>query len=314
MFLGIDTSCYTTSLALIETGGKLLKDCRRLLFVKEGDLGIPQSQGFFIHNAQLPELFHDLCQGVDKNKIKAVTVSEKPRPQEGSYMPVFRAGFNMAKVISTALNIPLYTTTHQEGHLAAALWSLKKHYMVDSEFLALHISGGTSELLRAKKADGGFDIDILSSSDLAAGQYIDRVGVALGLPFPSGPHLEELALRTKESSFKLPVAVRGLGFSFSGPESAAMRLIKRDMNKEELARAVFISIGEALAKAINNAIKEAGLRDVVIAGGVASNSIIKEIIIGKVKPKGNILFSDPVFARDNAVGVALLGSEKSLIS
>ena len=258
MFLGIDTSCYTTSLALIETGGKLLKDCRRLLFVKEGDLGISQSQGFFIHNAQLPELFHDLCQGVDKNKIKAVTVSGKPRPQEGSYMPVFRAGFNMAQVISTALNIPLYTTTHQEGHLAAALWSLKKYYTVDSEFLALHISGGTSELLRAKKADGGFDIDILSSSDLAAGQYIDRVGVALGLPFPSGPHLEELALKNKESSFKLPVAVRGLEFSFSGPESAAMRLINRDMDKEELARAVFISIGEALAKAINNAIKEAG--------------------------------------------------------
>ena len=187
MFLGIDTSCYTTSLALIDADGKLLKDCRRLLNVKEGSLGLSQSQAFFLHNAALPALFGELYEDGAVDHIEGVSVSVKPRPEEGSYMPVFRAGHNMAQVIAKALKASLYTTTHQEGHIEAALWSLGITKNTEEEFLALHISGGTSELLKTKKIKGGYKIEVLSSSDLACGQYIDRVGVALGLPFPAGP-------------------------------------------------------------------------------------------------------------------------------
>lgn len=312
MILGIDTSCYTTSLALIDTDGRLLKDCRRLLHVDDGACGISQSQGFFLHNNQLPQLLAELFQDISPKELKGLAVSVKPRPQEGSYMPVFRAGENIAKIIRLALDIPLFETTHQEGHLAAAIWSNQNTEELGEDFLALHISGGTSELMKAKKVKAGFEIATLSNSDLACGQYIDRVGVALGLPFPAGPHLEKLALECQGTDLTLPVAVRGIEFSFSGPEAAAGRLINKGVDHRELAFAVFVSIGEALAKVIANAMNDTGLKKVLIAGGVASNTIIRSLLEHKIKNGGKIFLSLPEYAKDNAVGVAVLGREKLL--
>ncbi|MEG1500513.1 MAG: O-sialoglycoprotein endopeptidase, partial [Clostridiales bacterium] len=236
MILGIDTSCYTTSLAIVGVDGGLITDRRRLLDIKKGKRGLAQSEMFFAHINNFPGLYQQALEDLDPAALLAICVSEKPRNAEGSYMPAFRGGHDLARVIAASLSLPLYTTSHQEGHLAAALWSLEDQSetlpclsgIKDGEkFLALHLSGGTSEILLAQRLAGGFQTEILATADLAAGQFIDRIGVALGLDFPCGQALEKLALAEGKSSFQLPMSVQKTKFSFSGPESAAQRIIKQ---------------------------------------------------------------------------------------
>lgn len=306
MIIGIDTSCYTTSVAAVGMDGKLIADVRGLLPVEKGARGVSQSQAFFSHVSQISRIAHELYDKADKKCVKGVCASARPRPLPGSYMPVFLVGENVGRIIADTLSVPFASTSHQEGHLAAALWSCEKN--LDERFLAVHLSGGTSEILQAQKQKGGFLIDILGGSDLAAGQFVDRVGVALGLPFPAGPHLEKLAATATEK-IKLPVSVRGCEISFSGPESAASRLVAKGVQPAALAAAVFTSISEALALAIGEAAKRSGLRQVLLGGGVAANSYIRDSLPQKLAGIAEIYFAEARYAGDNAVGAALLGRE-----
>jgi len=293
-------------MAAVDMDGKLIADVRSLLPVEKGARGVSQSQAFFSHVSQISQILYELYEKADKRYVKGVCASTRPRPLPGSYMPVFRAGENIGRIIADTLSVPFASTSHQEGHLAAALWSCEKD--LDERFLAVHLSGGTSEILQVQKQEGGFMIDILGGSDLAAGQFVDRVGVALGLPFPAGPHLEKLAAAATEV-IKLPVSVRGCEISFSGPESAASRLIAKGAQPAALAAAVFANISEALALAIGEAVKRSGLRQVLLGGGVAANSYIRGDLSAKFAGIAEVHFAASPFAGDNAVGTALLGRE-----
>ena len=183
--LGIDTSCYTTSVALVEDG-RIAQE-RRLLSVAQGERGLRQSSALFQHVERLPELLEALF-AHSPGCVDGVCVSTRPRDAEGSYMPVFKAGECAARAIAAAQGVPLVETSHQQGHIRAAL--------VDSgcgeaEFVALHLSGGTTEAVFVGQ---GLKTRLIAmSADLHAGQLVDRVGVALGLSFPAGPALEALA-------------------------------------------------------------------------------------------------------------------------
>ena len=211
----------------------------------------------------------------------------------------------MGRMLADTLHLPFFATSHQEAHLAAALWSLDKP-LPQRRFLALHLSGGTGELLRVEKKPGGFDLDIVGDCDLAPGQYIDRIGVALGLPFPAGAPLEELARQAAGSDLRLPLSVRESHIYFCGPQSAAKRLLDGGTPPCELAYAVFSNIAQSLAQAILFAAAENDLYDVVLAGGVMANSIIKEQLSLLLQDSVQLHFAGPRFAGDNAVGVALL--------
>jgi len=306
MILGIDTSCYTTSMAAVDMEGQLIADVRSLLPVEEGARGVSQSQAFFSHVSQISYILQEVYAKVDKKSIKGVCASTRPRPLPGSYMPVFRVGENIGRIIADTLSLPFAATSHQEGHLAAALWSCDAS--LDERFLAVHLSGGTSEILQGEKKNGGFAIDILGGSDLAAGQFVDRVGVSLGLPFPAGSHLEKLAASATET-IKLPVSVRGCEISFSGPESAASRLITKGVEPAALAAAVFDNITNALALAIREAAKNSGLHQVLLGGGVAANGYIRRELPQKLEGIAEVYFAAANYAGDNAVGTALLGRE-----
>lgn len=310
MILGIDTSCYTTSLAVVNDEGSLLADCRRLLPVAEGACGLAQSQAFFLHLMQAPQLLRQVYEKVSPQALKAIAASTRPRPLADSYMPVFRMGENMGRMLADTLDLPFFATSHQEGHVAAALWSLDKP-LTQRSFLALHLSGGTGELLRVAKKAGGFDLEIIGDCDLAPGQYIDRIGVALGLPFPAGAPLEQLALAAagSDSNLRLPLSVHEGHIYFCGPQSAAKRLIATGAPPGELAYAVFSNIAASVAKAISFAAAENDLHDVVLAGGVMANSIIKEKLSSLLEDAVRLHFAGPRFAGDNAVGVALLAGE-----
>ena len=120
MVLGFDTSNYTTSVAISDgVGGK---NCSRLLDVRPGELGLRQSDALFAHVKRLPELARTLFAEYPGAEISAIGASTRPRAVEGSYMPCFLAGQSTAETMAAALGVPFHAVSHQQGHVAAALW------------------------------------------------------------------------------------------------------------------------------------------------------------------------------------------------
>ncbi len=304
-FVGIDTSCYTTSIAVINDSGDLIYDLRKTLEVKEGHRGLRQSEAFFQHVKILPKFFNEIGSKKILLNAKSIAVSSKPRPQDNSYMPVFLAGESIGKVLADSLMIPFISSTHQEGHLAAGLWSSKVDW---NEFLAIHLSGGTTELLQVKQYGANFSIkEIGWGEDLSAGQFIDRIGVELGLSFPAGPQLEKMALKSIET-LSLPVAVKGNAISFSGPETKARRLIEKGVAKPTIARAVEECIALSIIKLIKN-IRDLSFQRILLVGGVMANSYIKQRLMDSLGGF-ELAYAEPVYARDCAVGLAEIARRK----
>ncbi|MEL7564227.1 MAG: O-sialoglycoprotein endopeptidase [Dehalobacterium sp.] len=309
MILGIDTSCYTTSLAVVDLGGNLIKDIRKVLTVKPGSRGLQQSEAVFQHVQNLPVLCEELSQGVDFEKIKAVCVSTRPRPVEKSYMPVFTVCQGFGQVLALGKKVPLFMTSHQEGHLMAGVWSGEGP--LGKEFITVHLSGGTSEVLKAKRLKMGFSIEILGATgDLHAGQFVDRIGVELGLPFPAGAHLEKLAQSYIGEIPYLATGVKGYNFSFSGPETGARKLLEKGVSPPAVARAVEHCVATTLEKVLRSVVMDTGLKEILIVGGVAANSYIRKRLICRLQHPAvgaKIYYAQPGFSTDNAVGTAQIG-------
>ena len=302
-YLGIDTSCYTTSCAIIDSDFHILGEARKLLEVKPGERGLQQSNMVFQHTKALPKLMLELPQV----PISGIGVSGFPRREENSYMPAFMVGLGQGETLSHILNVPLHIFAHQENHILAALRDLE--HIPTEPFLALHLSGGTTELVYCHyQGEGIFESHIIGGSkDLQGGQYVDRIGVAMGLPFPAGEHLESLALQTTEYD-PLPSSMKDGWISFAGPCSAAIRRINKtmsDLDKSNLARAVFTSMGNALEKMITYHIKEKPVHTLIAVGGVMSNSLLRKRMETYCKRNHMTLHvAQPQYSVDNATGNA----------
>jgi N6-L-threonylcarbamoyladenine synthase len=293
--LGIDTSNYTTSIAIVEDG-KCILDIRKILTTKSGVKGLRQSEALFQHINNLPELLsNDLVRSLD-----GVCVSTKPRPVENSYMPVFRAGENFARAICSTGGIKLFLSTHQEGHIEAALSSVDFNY---NKFICIHLSGGTTEILLVEREDT-YKLDIIGKTlDISAGQFIDRAGVAMGLNFPCGKQLDEMALFGDSSKLNIPYCVKGFNVNFSGQETKCLKYIKEGNNSKDISAGVMKCISQSLVKIIKNINSSYNL-PVLITGGVGSSKYLKTYIETRLS---NVVFSNPIYASDNAVGIAYIG-------
>lgn len=297
--LGFDTSNYTTSVAW--TDGKTDKSVRQILSVKAGERGIRQSDGVFQHMKLLPELYEKL--GADMKDVTAIGVSTRPRTVEGSYMPVFLAGHGYARVAAKTLGVPLYEFSHQDGHVMAGIYSCGEFGLLEKTFLSVHLSGGTTEILRSEYTGKNFTHEILGGTkDISAGQFIDRVGVRMGLSFPAGKELERLSLEADRAE-KLPVSADGSFVSFSGVETKTARL-GDTAESASLALGVLECVRDTLVKAINNAIRETNIHDILVVGGVASNTLIRNGFTEKLD--GSVYFAKREYSTDNAVGTAYL--------
>lgn len=307
LYLGIDTSNYTTSAALYDSITGTVTQQRRLLSVKPGDKGLRQSDALFQHVRELPEIFEKLYNG-EKKEIAAVGFSARPRDVEGSYMPCFLAGREAALCISAACSIKSLEFSHQAGHIAAALYSTQKLSMIKEKFIAFHVSGGTTDVVVVSpKENYDFIIEPFATSlDLKAGQAIDRVGVMLGLDFPAGPKLEELALQSN-AKFKIHPCMKGNDCCLSGLENKCDDMIRKGEKSCDVARFCLEFIKITLDAMTAAAIKEIGNLPILFAGGVMSNSIIREYMTGKY----GALFAKPEFSSDNASGIAALTKIKT---
>lgn len=301
--LGIDTSNYTTSAATYD--GTSFIQSRKILDVKEGMRGIRQSDGVFIHNKELPRMIEERLADINR-RICAVGVSTRPRSVSGSYMPVFTVGYGYARAVSAALGVPLYEFSHQDGHIMAGIYSANANKLLNQPFISVHLSGGTTEILRSEYNGHGFTNEIIGGTlDISAGQLIDRIGVYMGMKFPCGRALEALAEET-DKTIKLPFSVKGGYMNLSGIETK----LARDINGPDavIARTVLVYVAEALTKTIDSVMKETGLKKVLLAGGVASNGIIRSEL--RKKLDGEIYFASKELSTDNAVGIAILTAEK----
>ena len=297
--IGIDTSNYTTSIAFFD--GIHGVNCSKLLPVKEGELGLRQSDAVFAHIKSLPELSGRLFSDMHDHRITAVGVSTRPRAVAGSYMPCFMVGYSHAKMLSDMLQVPLVEVSHQQGHVAASLWSAGYLDLMDEPHLAWHLSGGTTELLLV--TPDGKNVQcakIGGTTDISAGQLIDRTGQMLGLPFPSGKHLDVLS-KNAEGTDVFKVKCRDMHFSLSGVQNKVQQFHTVHRNSQETAGYALRCISMAVYLATEQALKlYPGLR-VVFSGGVASNSMLRQKVA-----KLNPVFSQPEFSTDNAMGVAVL--------
>lgn len=308
MFIGIDTSCYTTSAACVSAEG-ILAEKRQLLSVEQGERGLRQSDAVFKHIKNAEFLIPELLSGVDTKHIAAVGVSVCPSGREDSYMPVFLVGKLLAKTIASALNVPVYGFTHQQGHIRAALFGNEE--LIGRRFFAFHLSGGTSELL---SVDEELNIEkIGGTTDINAGQLVDRLGVKMQLPFPAGKALESLAENGDKNNFPvLPACVHGLECSFSGVETKAGHFIDEGCSKADAAAAIYDCISRTIAKLILNAYEKYGNNTFLLAGGVASSKRLRRLLSERLKNKNiHICFAAPELSSDNAVGAALLCMDKT---
>ena len=305
--LGIDTSCYTTSAALVSLEGEILASSRRLLTVAHGERGLQQSQGLFQHVKNLPDMISGVMAGVSDIEIDAVCASVRPRPVEESYMPVFRAGESQARAAAALLRVPFYPVSHQEGHVRAALVGTE----IDQSrpFLALHLSGGTTEVLLSSNGE----LTLLGGSlDLHAGQLIDRTGVRMDTPFPAGPSLEKLAMAGKPQGL-LGVSIKGVNCNLAGAENKVAKwLSEGNMEREQIAAEVFDFLSRTIERMIEAACEKTGASQALLAGGVASSSLLREMLTARARKRRlacRLCFAKPELSGDNAVGVALLGAQ-----
>ena len=366
VYLGIDTSCYTTSVAIMDEAGALLGEARQILSVRPGRCGLQQSEMVFQHTRNLPRLMEEavgqvigcvttgagsVANGVSVAdeastagasglaglavagyELAAIGVSGYPRPLEGSYMPAFLAGLSVARSVAAVTGAQLEVISHQENHLEAGLWSAGGPDV--DRFLLLHASGGTTDVLLAERQQNGrYRItEVGGSMDLHAGQFVDRIGVALGLQFPTGPALEALAekalARTAEVSasvseqsvasvseagagaapmVELPVSVRKLQVSLSGPCTAALRKLEAGAEPAALALGVEHALAETFARVLRNGAQEYRVRDVLLVGGVGSNNYIRQHVkrkLAKLRYPVRLWVPEGRFSCDNATGCA----------
>lgn len=297
--LGFDTSNYTTSVAAFN--GVSGENCSRLLDVRPGELGLRQSDALFAHVKRLPEMTDELFAALPRDTIRAVGASTRPRAVDGSYMPCFLAGSSQAQTLARILDVPFYAFSHQQGHIAAALWSAGRMELMHTPHLAWHLSGGTTELLLVEPDGKNVKAEKLGgTSDISAGQLIDRTGKLLGLPFPAGKSIDALS-RGSDCRDRYRVKLHGLEFSFSGIQNKAEAFYAATNSPADTARFVMNCIVTCIADATRAALAEKPGLPVVFSGGVASNSMLRERM-REFLP----VFAEPQYSTDNAMGIAVL--------
>lgn len=301
--IAFDTSNYTTSIAYFD--GHNGRNESQLLPVKAGELGLRQSDAVFQHIKSLPELSGRLFSDIDAVKLSAIGVSTRPRNVEGSYMPCFMVGYSHAKLLSDMHGVPLFKFSHQEGHIAAAAWSAGRLDLLDMPHLAWHLSGGTTELLYVEPEGVSVKCEkIGGTTDISAGQLIDRTGQLLQLPFPSGKHIDALSQKST-STDSFVVKCNGCSFSLSGVENQVQKYFSNTGDPCATAAFALRSVCKVVLKATNNALEQYPGLPVIFSGGVASNSMLRSFL-APIHP----VFAEPKYSTDNAIGIAIMTHRK----
>ena len=304
LYLGIDTSNYTTSVAVFDSGSDRIIQSRKLLSVKEGELGLRQSDAVFQHVMNIPDIVQSVINDIGSD-ISGIAVSVSPRDEEGSYMPCFMVGKAVAQCISAVTGAEMKYFSHQAGHIAAALYSADAMNLLEKEFIAFHVSGGTTEAVKViPDKEKIFRTQLLASSmDLKAGQAIDRVGKLLDLGFPAGIKLDELSLKS-DRTFRIKPFMKDGNCSLSGVQNKCEQMKKNGEKDCDIAKYCIEYISQALHEMTEKLLRENPGLPVVYSGGVMSNTLIRK----RFSEEFGAVFAAQGYSSDNAAGLAVLAS------
>ena len=304
--IGIDTSNYTTSCAVCNMSGEILENYKELLPVKDGERGLRQSDAVFAHIKNFQIISSRIKEKHADYEIVAIGYSAYPRDAQGSYMPCFLVGQAVCEMISALYGIPSFHFSHQSGHIQAALYSAKLE--AREQFVAFHVSGGTTEIVLAKPNESGFEVELIGgSSDLHAGQAIDRIGVKMGLKFPCGREIERLALQNTKKIPSYRISVSDLTCNLSGLENLSLKILKETNDLCLTSAFVLDFVAKTIEKLSLNLREKYDNIKIVYAGGVMSNKIIQGYLASKLS---DTYFAEPEFSADNACGTAILTYKK----
>ena len=314
-FVGFDTSNYTTSVSVCDVDGNVVANFKTPLPVASGERGIRQSDAVFAHIKNLPELCGERLRDVFRDYTPiGVGVSTRPRSVEGSYMPCFLSGVAAAHSFAAGIGVPVNEFSHQDGHVMAALYSSgQSERLLLDDFIAFHVSGGTTEVLLANPMENSFKLTLVGETDdINAGQLIDRVGVMLGIDFPCGRELEVLAGVGSLKLQRVKTVVREIDgvikCNLSGAENIAKRMLDEKKEKSEIAAYIFATVCETLFKMSEMTIEKYGNMPIIFSGGVMSNKLMRE----RLSSRFDASFAEPAFSADNAAGIALLCRNKMM--
>ena len=310
VFVGLDTSNYTTSAAACTADGRVIANIKAPLPVKTGECGLRQSDAVFAHVKNLPDVMVQLRNVLQGTRVCAVGVSRTPRDEEDSYMPCFLSGVAAAEALAAAINVPVFPFSHQNGHIMAAAYSSgEADKLLKNPFLAFHVSGGTTEVLHVAPNRVGFTVSLVGeTADLNAGQAIDRVGVMMGLRFPCGRELEALAAQNTKKLPRPCVSVKNGVCNLSGLQNLAERLWLETADRAYVSAFVLSFLGETLKKMTEQQDARYPSLPIVYAGGVMNNGYLQKVL----SARPDTYFAEPQFSADNAAGIALLCRQKYL--
>ncbi len=305
LYLGIDTSNYTTSLAIVDKLGNIIEDKRSALFVESGKKGLRQQEALFQHIKNLPELLEEIS--TDLTLIKAIGVSTRPRTIEGSYMPVFLAGENTGRILSKSLGAPLKRFSHQEGHIGCCILGNTE----DEASLSLHLSGGTTEVVYTRNGEENLLTHSVGGTlDISMGQLIDRIGVYLGIDFPCGMELDRIAGNGDKIVKKLQFKSTDGWINLSGYENLFKKLLSDgEFRKEDVIYTMFVHLGGMIRELIKAQLKDNSVDKIYVVGGVSANSIIRKSLENGIYDN-EVIFPEKTLSTDNGVGVAYLAACK----
>lgn len=309
--LGIDTSNYATSAALYNAQtGEVEATEKILLEVAPGGRGLRQSDAVFQHVRNLPRIWERLAARTDYTALRAVGVSDRPRDVEKSYMPCFLAGVSAASAVTGTQNLPLYRFSHQAGHVAAALLGTGFAAKPELNFIAFHVSGGTTDALVCRLDGPQLTITQAATSfDLFAGQAVDRLGVRLGFSFPAGEALTALARDSDTEEAAAPVLREG-NCCLSGLENQCIQRLENGASPAQVARFCLNSIADTILAMAQTLQSQGDKQELILAGGVMCSDIIRARMAHSM-PQAR--FCQPAWlSADNGAGVALLAARREL--
>lgn len=318
IILGIESSCDDTSAAVLKNG-VLLSNVTASQAIHKAYGGVVPELASRAHQQNIvPVVDQALKQaGVKASELSAIAVTLGP-----GLMGSLLVGVSFAKGMAVSLGIPLIEANHLQGHILALF--LKDKDSLDAPipplpYLCLLVSGGNSQIVKINAYN---DMEILGQTiDDAAGEAIDKCSKVMGLGYPGGPIIDKLARcgNPKAFTFNKPV-IDGLNYSFSGLKTSFLYFLRDQLkndpdfiehHKEDLAASLEHTVVSILMKKLSLAVKQTGIKDVAVAGGVSANTGLRNAFKEKAEKNGwNIYIPKFSYTTDNAAMIAITGYYK----
>lgn len=297
LILGIETSCDDTGIALYDrAAGKLVAHAvHTQAAMHEAYGGVVPELASRDHVRRLVPLARRV---IGDHRIDGIGYTEGP-----GLAGALLVGASFAHALAFSLGVPAVGVHHLEGHLLSPLLSARRP---DFPFLALLVSGGHTQLMRVD-AVGRYEL-LGDTQDDAAGEAFDKTAQLLGLGYPGGPALSELAVRGTPGKYRLPrpMIATGLDFSFSGLKTAVLSVLKNEKtNPADLARAFVDVIVEVLVAKCARAVEMTGITRLVVAGGVGANRQLRAALDAEGARRGfDVYYPEPELCTDNGAMIA----------